>query len=111
MDEPTRQNLVFQRANVLTVEDQFLMAAEMSDMISDLRDLLVGPLLDNQGQFKPLFRANVDLAILDIDHDGRKAHSVAAELGRRDIPFFFATGYEPWVVSSRFSTHRTLNSL
>lgn len=87
---------------VLIVEDQFLLAEEMSGIIRGLGGQVVGPFATTEASLQLLRTTRVDLAILDINLDGEQVYVVAEELRNHNIPFFFATGYEPWVVSLQF---------
>jgi DNA-binding LytR/AlgR family response regulator len=72
---------------VLVVEDQYLVADE-------IRRMIIGMGGD--------VNASVDFALLDINLGDGDAYPVAAELMRREVPFIFATGYEPWVIPEAF---------
>ncbi|MHB8283752.1 MAG: response regulator, partial [Caulobacteraceae bacterium] len=63
---------------------------------------VLGPFATTEASLNLMRQTGVDLAILDINLDGEQVYIVAQELRDRKIPFFFATGYEPWVVSMQF---------
>ena len=46
--------------------------------------------------------SSVDLAILDINLNGQTVYPVADELARREIPFVFATGYDPTTIPDHY---------
>lgn len=102
MDARLSSNTILQGCRVLIVEDQFLLAEEMSAIIRSLGAEVVGPFATTAASLQLLRREKVDLAILDINLDGEQVYVVAHELRNHNIPFFFATGYEPWVVSLQF---------
>jgi two-component SAPR family response regulator len=87
---------------VLVVEDQYLVAEEMRRMVSVLGGQVIGPVARPHAALQLLARQPVDLAVLDINLGPENAYPLAAELIRRDVPFFFATGCEPWVVPDEF---------
>jgi DNA-binding NarL/FixJ family response regulator len=87
---------------VLVVEDQYLVAEEMRRMVSSLGGEVLGPVARAAPALKILAAEPVDLAVLDINLGPENAYPLAAELMRRDVPFFFATGCEPWVVADQF---------
>jgi DNA-binding NarL/FixJ family response regulator len=87
---------------VLLVEDQYLVADEMRRMIVGLGGEVVGPVARPAAALKLLDREGVDFALLDINLGDDDAYPVAAELLRREVPFFFATGCEPWVIPETF---------
>jgi two-component SAPR family response regulator len=102
MDARLPPTTILQGCRVLIVEDQFLLAEEMSAIIRGMGAEVVGPFATTAASLRLLADASVDLAILDINLDGEQVYVVAQELRLRNIPFFFATGYEPWVVSLQF---------
>ena len=102
MDARLASDKILQGCRVLIVEDQFLIAEEMSAIIRGLGAEVVGPSATIGASLQLLRNTRVDLAILDINLDGEQVYVVAQELRNHDIPFFFATGYEPWVVSLQF---------
>jgi two-component SAPR family response regulator len=83
---------------VLVVEDQYLVAEEMRRMVAGLGGQVVGPLARAKPALDMLAAQEVDLALLDINLGPEDAYPLARELIRREVPFFFATGCEPWVV-------------
>lgn len=87
---------------VLIVEDQYFLAEEMSAIVHRLGGEVIGPCATTQASLELLAKSQIDLAILDINLDGEQVYVVAEELRNRDIPFVFATGYEPWAIAARF---------
>lgn len=87
---------------VLIVEDQYLVADEMRRMISGLGGEVIGPVARSDAGLHLLASQPVDLAVLDINLGPENAYPLAAELIRREVPFFFATGCEPWVIPQEF---------
>lgn len=102
MDACSPSSKILQGCRVLIVEDQFLLAEEMSAIIRSLGAEVVGPFATTAASLQLVRQERVDLAILDINLDGEQVYIVAHELRNRSIPFFFATGYEPWVVTLQF---------
>jgi DNA-binding NarL/FixJ family response regulator len=87
---------------VLLVEDQYLVAEEMRRMVSDLGGEVLGPVPRTAAALRILAAEPVDLAVLDINLGPEDAYPLATELMRREVPFLFATGCEPWVVAEAF---------
>ena len=71
-------------------------------MVSNLGGQVIGPVARADAGLQILARQPVDLAVLDINLGPHDAYSLAAELIRRQVPFLFATGCEPWVIPDEF---------
>jgi DNA-binding NarL/FixJ family response regulator len=84
------------------VEDQYLVAEEMTRMVRGLGGEVVGPIARAEPALEVLASEPVDLALLDINLGATDVYPLARELLRRKVPFFFATGCEPWVVPEAF---------
>jgi CheY-like chemotaxis protein len=89
---PVRLSL--QGRHVLIVEDQFLIADEMSRVVVALGGKVVGPAPSLDATRRLLEKQTPDLALLDINLNGEQVWPVAHELRRRGVPLIFATGYE-----------------
>jgi len=110
--------------NVLIVEDQYLIADEMSRAVTALGGKVVGPCPTVESAIERLKSEAVEFALLDLNLRGEQVIPVADALSERDIPFAFATGYEDWVIApehrgrprlekpvSMESLRRTVNSM
>jgi CheY-like chemotaxis protein len=78
---------------VLVVEDEMLVLMMIEDMLGDLGcgSVAVAATVD---QALALIAAQVfDAAILDMNLNGHKSHSVADALAAGNVPFIFSTGY------------------
>ena len=79
---------------ILVVEDEFLIAMEVEDVLRALGAEVVGPF----GRLKPALGAVqnevLDGAVLDVRLDGETSEQVAAELVSRGVPVLLTTGYE-----------------
>jgi DNA-binding NarL/FixJ family response regulator len=87
---------------VLVVEDQYLVADEMRRMVRSMGGDVIGPVARATAALELLANRAVDLALLDINLGDGNAYEVAKELLRREVPFLFATGCEPWVIPEQF---------
>jgi len=87
---------------ILIVEDQYLIAADLSNTLAKLGGLIVGPVATTEAAHARLAEAAVDFAFLDINLDEQMVFPLADELDRRGIPFVFATGYDDDFVPDRF---------
>jgi CheY-like chemotaxis protein len=78
---------------VLVVEDEFLIRMLLEDMLSDLGHA-VAAAAGSVGEATELAKtSDFDLAILDVNLDGRDVYPVADILVSRGVPFIFVTGY------------------
>lgn len=77
---------------ILLVEDEFLIALELSDSLSALGALVSGPHATLAAAKAAAQAIEVDLAILDIDLRGEEVFPAALCLRERGIPFIFYTG-------------------
>lgn len=78
---------------ILVVEDDMMIALLVEDMLVELGHDVV-ELAMRLPRAEELARSiEFDLAILDVNLDGRKSFPVADILEDRGIPFLFATGY------------------
>jgi len=85
---------------VLIVEDEYLLAHDLSRYFREMGAVVLGPAssLDAAGPQV----AYADAAILDIDLNGQAVFPLADELVRRGIPFVFYTGRSDIVIPHRF---------
>lgn len=79
---------------ILVVEDDYLVAIALAEMLQAAGANVIGPLSDVQEALSFVEAGNpVDAAILDVDLHGRRSYPVARALAARQIRFVFATGY------------------
>lgn len=78
---------------VLVVEDDMMIALLIEDMLIDLGHEVIDLAMRLPRAEELAKSADFDLAILDVNLDGRKSFPVADILADRGIPFLFATGY------------------
>ncbi len=89
---------------VLVVEDDYVLASDLASNLSEIGVKIVGPAPNVEQALKYIDDSSqIDVAILDINLAGTMVFPVADELSRRNIPFFFATGYSRDVVPPRFA--------
>lgn len=81
------------RRRVLVVEDEVIVALLVEDMLAELGHEVVGLATSLEEAMRLAGTLAIDLAILDINLDGRASFPVAELLARRGVPFLFATGY------------------
>jgi PAS domain S-box-containing protein len=87
---------------VLIVEDEELVALELSCELSRLGWSVVGPAA-TLAEALPLISKGIDVAVLDVNLRGRPVYPIAAALAEREVPFLFCTGYELVDPEGRFA--------
>jgi CheY-like chemotaxis protein len=78
---------------ILVVEDEMTIALLIEDMLTELGHKVVGMAMRLPQAMEMARNIEADLAILDVNLDGRMSFAVADTLNNRRIPFIFATGY------------------
>lgn len=85
--------MTVRRPRVFVVEDESLVAMLIEDMLADLGYEVVAVAARLEQAVEGARTVSADLAILDLNLDGRRTDAVAEVLRARGIPFIFATGY------------------
>ena len=80
---------------VLVVEDEFLVAQELSRIVERAGYSVVGPADSLDATRKVLTQQKVDLALLDIKLRGELVFPIAEYLEAIDLPYIFVTGRSP----------------
>ena len=78
---------------VFVVEDEALLLMALEDMLEDLGCALVASAQHVADAIEKAQALEFDIAILDVNVNGRRIDPVAEALARRGIPFVFVTGY------------------
>jgi CheY-like chemotaxis protein len=78
---------------ILIVEDEFMIAMLLEDMLTELECVVAGVAAKPAEALELINSTEVDAAVLDVNLDGTDSFGVAAALGECQIPFVFATGY------------------
>jgi len=87
---------------ILIVEDEELIALELSAELSRLGWTVVGPAA-TLAEAQALLSKGVDAAVLDVNLRGRPVYPVAKALQKNRVPFLFCTGYEMVDPDGRFA--------
>jgi CheY-like chemotaxis protein len=87
---------------VLVVEDEWLVAMLLEDMLAELGHVVVGPVATLDDALTAVQQDGFDLALLDMNLNGQSATSVADRLADRGIPFACTTGYGRTDLDERF---------
>jgi len=94
------QNLEARR--VLVVEDQYYLATDICEWLTDAGAEVLGPARDLEQACDLLKREPIDLAVVDINLGTGPNYELAEELSGRAVPFLFATGYDQAAIPSKF---------
>jgi CheY-like chemotaxis protein len=78
---------------VLVVEDEMMIAMLIEDMLDEFGCKLVGPATSVPRALKLIGNESIEVAILDLNLDGKDTYAIADALQQKNVPFIFATGY------------------
>lgn len=78
---------------VLVVEDEMMIAMLIEDMLDEFGCKLVGPATNVPRALELIAKESIDVAVLDLNLDGKDTYAIADALQRKNVPFIFATGY------------------
>jgi DNA-binding response OmpR family regulator len=78
---------------ILVIEDEYLIAIEVEDVLRDLGADVVGPFARLGPAFDWLGRGQVHGAVLDVRLNGDTTEGLAALLVSRRVPVLVASGY------------------
>ena len=78
---------------VLVVEDEFLVAMLIEEMLESAGCVVIGPFPRVPEALDAVDRDACDAAVLDVNLGGERVDPVAAALSRRNVPFVFVSGY------------------
>jgi DNA-binding response OmpR family regulator len=78
---------------ILVVEDEFLVASLIQDVLEDAGCVVSGPIPRLSEAIVAARADDCDAAVLDVNLGGDRVFPVAEELSRRHIPFVVVTGY------------------
>jgi CheY-like chemotaxis protein len=88
---------------VLVVEDEFFLADDLVQAITQLGAEVLGPVPTRDEALDLLATAGpIDLAVLDINLEDEAVYPVADLLVARGVPFLFATGYSRALVPTQY---------
>jgi DNA-binding response OmpR family regulator len=88
---------------VLVVEDEFLVAALLADVLEDAGARVLGPASGLPAALSLVDAGGFDCAVLDWNLDGTCSDPIARALEQNGKPFVIATGYHQ--VPQEFAAH------
>ena len=89
----TSANLLLPGKTILVVEDEPLIGLDIVSTLEKAGARVSGPVGTEKEAVALIGRKHFDAALLDANLHGRSVDVIAAMLSRRNIPFFFVTGY------------------
>lgn len=84
-----------ERPTVLVVEDEFIIALDLSETVQDLGYGVEGPFADTEHALDAIQSAMPDAAILDVFTADGEVYPVADALTRAGVPIIFHSGHVP----------------
>ena len=91
--------------HVLVVEDEFMLAEDMSQQLADAGAVVIGPAQSLERAFELLSAPNIlDAAVLDVNLHGKLVYPIADMLLERRVPLVFTTGYDASTLPVRFKS-------
>ncbi|OWV82202.1 response regulator receiver protein [Rhizobium sp. R634] len=88
---------------VLVVEDEFMLAEELSQELAESGAIVIGPAQTLERAIELLASSDVlDAAVLDVNLQGTPVYPAADRLLERHVPFVFTTGYDIAALPARF---------
>jgi CheY-like chemotaxis protein len=85
---------VFNGTRILVVEDSFLAAEVVRDMLESCGCTAIGPVGRVADGLQLAEQEELDAAVLDINPNGDWCFPIAQALRQRGVPFIFLTGYD-----------------
>jgi CheY-like chemotaxis protein len=91
-------------SRILIVEDNFLLAETVADVLESAGARIVGPFVSMVEALERLTELTaIDGAVLDIGLDGQESYPLAEALQTTGIPFLFLTGVERHDLPKQFA--------
>ena len=87
-------NAPFSGRRVLVVEDEMIVAWLLQDMLADFGCAVVGPAASINEALVMIDAEAFDVAMLDVNLNGKMSYPIADALISRGVPFLFSTGYD-----------------
>ena len=84
-----------ERPTVLVVEDEFIIALDLSETVRDLGFKVEGPFADKENAFIAIDQELPDCAILDVKTADGEIYPLADALSDAGVPLIFHSGHVP----------------
>jgi len=96
------------RLRILLVEDGMMVALLLEEMLAELDFEVVGPVARLDRAVEMAQWQALDVALLDVNLNGREIYPVAEALAAREVPFVFVTGYGRGTLRAPYCDRPTL---
>ncbi len=96
------------RTSILLVEDEVMIRMMVADMLEELGYTIAGEAGDIDEGVRLVQATDFDIAILDVNVNGKVITPVAEAVQLRGLPFVFATGYGVQGLPEKFRDRPTL---
>ncbi|HEX7789172.1 MAG TPA: response regulator [Afipia sp.] len=96
------------RTSILLVEDEVMIRMMVADMLEELGYKIAGEAGDIDEGVRLVQSTDFDIAILDVNVNGKVITPVAEAIQLRGLPFVFATGYGAQGLPEKFRDRPTL---
>ena len=91
------------RPTVLVVEDEFIIALDLSETVRDLGYRVEGPFADKENAFIAIDQEMPDCAILDVQTADGEVYPLADALADAGVPIIFHSGHvAPTEITERY---------
>ena len=100
-------NAPLEGRKILIVEDDYMVAQLLADMLEEAGAQVVGPFgwLEEALVVANDEEANFDSALLDVDLHGKQSYPVADALSARNVKVIFCTGYDGGGVAEDYRSY------
>jgi CheY-like chemotaxis protein len=88
---------------VFLVDDEVLIRMMVSDMLEDLGHVVVAEAGELNQSLRLARSADYDIAVLDVNLNGKMIDPVAEAISARRIPFILATGYSSPSLATKYA--------
>src|SRR3569623_569838 len=96
-----------ERPTVLVVEDEFIIALDLSETVRDLGFRVEGPFADKENAFIAIDQQMPDCAILDVKTADGEVYPLADALADAGVPIIFHSGHvAPVEIAERYPQAR-----
>jgi DNA-binding response OmpR family regulator len=82
-----------QGTRVLVVEDEAMLSLSLEDMLRDLGCVVAGTAAKIDDAMSMARTSDFDVALLDVNLNGKRVDPVAEAIRERGVPIVFVTGY------------------
>jgi DNA-binding NtrC family response regulator len=95
-------------AHILIIEDEFMMALMLEEMLKDLGYSISGKIGNIDSALLQIQNTAFDAVILDVNLDGHMTYQLADFFIDKKIPFLFSTGYAQESILNQYAGYMTL---